>query len=515
MTGVPTPAPGFARPAWRLSELLAGAVPASLLDGGVGDRLVSGLASDSRDLVSGSLFLARHGVRTHGVAFAAEAARRGAPAILAEPTADWSESILADVELRLGLPVLPLAEPAHWTAIADRFYGNPGANLELTGVVGGAAGSAIGHFLAQAYAPTRRCAVLSGAGSTFPGEPMAVRSGRPDGLWMRRVLADLSARGAKAAVIELGSVGAAAGWSSFDRVVFADPSRAALRPRRPDAAVERLLEDPRLSLVVAGAQDPIYSALARRPSPRVQLVAYGVGPGARRPARCDLWVVARSVRATAGGLRLAMDGDLGTGELRTLLVGIANGADLLAALATLLGGGMGLEPALAALGQARGLPGQMESFGGDGAPLVVVDDARTPDALEKALTDLRRHRCRRLIAVLGCDGARDRGERPLMGAVAERLSDALILTDDNPRGERGDTIVADILGGVSCPADVRVERQRGIAIRRAIAIAGPADAILVSGRGRETVQDLGGLEVHFSDRAQVVEALREWREGHH
>jgi UDP-N-acetylmuramoyl-L-alanyl-D-glutamate--2,6-diaminopimelate ligase len=156
----------------------------------------------------------------------------------------------------------------------------------------------------------------------------------------------------------------------------------------------------------------------------------------------------------------------------------------------------------------------MESFGGDGAPLVVVDDGRTPDALEKALTDLRLHRGRRVIAVLGCQGDRDRGERPQIGAIAERLSDALILTDDNPRRERGEAIVADILGGMSCPARVRVERRRGIAIRRAIAIAGPADAVLVAGRGRETVQDLDGLEVHFSDRAQVVEALREWRGGH-
>lgn len=157
----------------------------------------------------------------------------------------------------------------------------------------------------------------------------------------------------------------------------------------------------------------------------------------------------------------------------------------------------------------------MESFGGDEAPLVVVDHAHTPDALEKALTNLRLHQGRRVITVVGCAGDRDRGERPLMGAIAERLSDALILTDDNPRGEDGDTIIAEILGGLSHPEAVRVERQRGLAIRLAIALAGTGDAVLVAGKGHETTQDLGGLKVHFSDRAQVVEALREWREGHH
>jgi UDP-N-acetylmuramoyl-L-alanyl-D-glutamate--2,6-diaminopimelate ligase len=221
------------------------------------------------------------------------------------------------------------------------------------------------------------------------------------------------------------------------------------------------------------------------------------------------------VETRAGGLGLAVETSLGSGCLEVALIGTGKAADVLVALALLLCRGLPLKPALRALARVRGVPGKMESFGGDGAPLVVVDDAHTPDALEKALTDLRLHRDRRVIAVLGCDGARDRGKRPLMGAIAERLSDALILTDDNPRRERGDAIVADILGGVSCPETVRVERQRGLAIRRAIAIAGADDAVLVAGRGCETVQDLGGLEVHFSDRAQVVEVLREWREGHH
>ena len=147
--------------------------------------------------------------------------------------------------------------------------------------------------------------------------------------------------------------------------------------------------------------------------------------------------------------------------------------------------------------------------------MVVVDDLPTPDALEKALTNLRAHGARRVITALGRPGDRDRGKRPLIGAVAERPCEALILTDDDPRSDSGERIVADILGGVSRPDLVRVERQRGLAIWLAIALAGVDDAVLVAGNGHETIQDMGELKVHFSDRAQVVEALRAWREGRH
>jgi len=177
--------------------------------------------------------------------------------------------------------------------------------------------------------------------------------------------------------------------------------------------------------------------------------------------------------------------------------------------------GLPLERAACEPARVHRMPGRMESFGGDGAPLVVVDDAHTPDALEKALTNLRARGARRVITVLGCGGDRDRGERLLIGVTAGRLCDALILTDHNPRTESGESIVADILGGVSRLDLVRVERQRGLAIRLAIGLAGIGDAVMVAGRGRETIQDTDRLEVHFSDRAQVVEALREWREGRH
>ena len=141
--------------------------------------------------------------------------------------------------------------------------------------------------------------------------------------------------------------------------------------------------------------------------------------------------------------------------------------------------------------------------------MVVVDYAHTPDALAQVLAVLREHRPRRLITLFGCGGERDRGKRPAMGEVAERLSDLVILTDDNPRGEDGAGIVQDILAGLQAPDRVRVERNRGRAIRYGVCVAAPGDILLVAGKGHETVQRVGDLELPFSDRAQVTQALNE------
>ena len=121
-------------------------------------------------------------------------------------------------------------------------------------------------------------------------------------------------------------------------------------------------------------------------------------------------------------------------------------------LVVLLSRGMDLDRALRALAKVRGVPGRLERFGGAGGPLVVVDYAHTPDALEQTLLDLRAHAPGRLICVFGCGGDRDTGQRPLMGAVAERLADQVLLTDDNPRREDGHVIIDQILGGMKQPA---------------------------------------------------------------
>jgi UDP-N-acetylmuramoyl-L-alanyl-D-glutamate--2,6-diaminopimelate ligase len=197
------------------------------------------------------------------------------------------------------------------------------------------------------------------------------------------------------------------------------------------------------------------------------------------------------------------------GELDVDLLGRFNAANLLAVLTVMLSRGLPLERALRELARVRGVPGRMERFGDDGQPLVVVDYAHTPHALEQALVNLREHARGRIHCVVGCGGERDRGKRPLMGGIAERLSDRVILTDDNPRGEDGDAIIEEILAGMESPNAVGVERQRAYAIRLAIATAAEQDLVLIAGKGHEITQDMGDLKVHFSDRAQVLQVLQE------
>ena len=146
--------------------------------------------------------------------------------------------------------------------------------------------------------------------------------------------------------------------------------------------------------------------------------------------------------------------------------------------------------------------------GSNGQPLVVIDYAHTPDALEQALASLRAHTAGALTCVFGCGGERDRGKRPQMAAIAERLADRVIVTDDNPRNEDGDVIVADIVEGFADAARVLVQRDRAAAIAQALATAGPDDVVLVAGKGHEPYQEIAGVRHAFDDTAVARDLLR-------
>jgi UDP-N-acetylmuramoyl-L-alanyl-D-glutamate--2,6-diaminopimelate ligase len=160
------------------------------------------------------------------------------------------------------------------------------------------------------------------------------------------------------------------------------------------------------------------------------------------------------------------------------------------------------------------IPGRMNRFGGDGVlPLVVIDYSHKPDPLEQALASLRGHLRGRLTCVFGCGGERDRGKRPQMAAIAERGADAVIVTDDNPRGEDGDAIVADILAGFASPAAATVARDRAVALGRAIGEAGAGDIVLVAGKGHEPYQEVAGVRHPFDDVQVATRALAQAREA--
>ncbi|MGC1550528.1 MAG: cyanophycin synthetase, partial [Rhodanobacter sp.] len=170
--------------------------------------------------------------------------------------------------------------------------------------------------------------------------------------------------------------------------------------------------------------------------------------------------------------------------------------------------GESFERIVATVEALQPINGRMNRLGGlHGAPLVVIDYAHTPDALEQALNALRAHCAGRLICVFGCGGERDAGKRPQMGAIAERLADVAIVTDDNPRGEDGDVIVAQIVAGLSRPQAALVERDRSAAIHMALGMARKGDVVLIAGKGHETYQEGAAGKRPFDDLAVARDAL--------
>jgi UDP-N-acetylmuramoyl-L-alanyl-D-glutamate--2,6-diaminopimelate ligase len=220
---------------------------------------------------------------------------------------------------------------------------------------------------------------------------------------------------------------------------------------------------------------------------------------------------ARNIDINMQGLHFQVAGEWGQAEVQAPLMGRFNVSNLLAVMAAALMAGMTLDQVCAGVARLTAPAGRLERLGGGALPNVVIDYAHTPDALEKALTTLRETVAprRRLICVFGCGGNRDPGKRPLMGEVATRLADLVVLTSDNPRYEPVETILDEIAQGMSGPFQ-RIP-ERGEAIRQAIALAQSGDVVLIAGKGHETTQEVAGQKLPFSDRAVAQHCLDEVR----
>ncbi|HHH38660.1 MAG TPA: UDP-N-acetylmuramoyl-L-alanyl-D-glutamate--2,6-diaminopimelate ligase [Sedimenticola sp.] len=498
-----------------LTDLLAAItpLPAEL------DRQVTALTLDSRAVTAGGLFLALAGGSRHGLAYVDQALERGAAAILCEPGRDWTPRRIA--RLAAGLPV-PLIQieglGGQVSTIAGRFYGNPSQSLEMIGITGTNGKTSCSQFLARALLPETRCGVIGTLGYGFPGALEPASHTTPDPVRLQSLLAGMRAAGAGAVAMEVSShalhQGRVAGVR-FGTVVLTNLSQDHLDYHGSmdgyAQAKARLFTQPGVSAAVLNLDDPFGRELLGRIPAGVTRIGYGIDRDAGAPPGLERWLRARDLRSDESGMRARVEGSWGEGVLESRLLGRFNVSNLLAVLAVLLQRGMPLPEALRRLAALETVPGRMERFGGGDRPLVVVDYAHTPDALEQALTALRDHVRGRLFCLFGCGGDRDRGKRPLMGAIAESLADRVLVTDDNPRTEDGDAIVWEILSGMKAPGHVGVVRDRGAAIRQVVREAGPGDLVLVAGKGHEAVQQIAGRALPFDDREQVRLALAEAR----
>jgi UDP-N-acetylmuramoyl-L-alanyl-D-glutamate--2,6-diaminopimelate ligase len=381
----------------------------------------------------------------------------------------------------------------------------------MVGVTGTNGKTSVTQWIAQALdARGRKCAIVGTLGNGFIDELVAGPNTTPGAHVLREFLPESVRQGAQACAMEVSSIGlhqSRVAGIHFDVAVFTNLTRDHLdyhRDMAEYAAMKRkLFEIPGLGCAVLNLDDAFGRELAISLKEHVRTLGYTL----ENATGTDRVLHATNLSESGTGLAFTLDGV----RFEAPVVGRFNASNLLAVIGTLLAGNEKLGDIAPVLRQIVPPAGRMQPVGGNveqGVPLVVVDYAHTPDALEQVLTTLRgttQARGGQLLCVFGCGGDRDPGKRPQMGAIAERLADAVVVTSDNPRSEDPQAIIAQILAGMtSKPA---VEADRAAAINAAIAAADARDVILLAGKGHEPYQEIAGVRTPFSDLECAKSAL--------
>jgi UDP-N-acetylmuramoyl-L-alanyl-D-glutamate--2,6-diaminopimelate ligase len=474
------------------------------------DVTLTDISQDSRTVARGGAFLACQGRTSHGLAHVAGALARGAAAVLWEPAAGVEAPTLPAEVVAVPVPGLS----ARSGELADRFFRKPSAELKVAGVTGTNGKTTTAYLLAQAAdAVGRRGSYLGTLGAGRPGRLVSADLTTPDAISVHRRLADARDDGSDVLAMEVSSHALDQGRVNavrFDSAVFTNLSRDHLDYHGTleayGAAKMRLFHSAGLRSAVINVQDAFGRRLAEMLDPGVEAIWFSTANEVIAVPRVG-WIRLSAVRAFATGLTLHVESSWGAGTLRSRLVGAFNAENLLATLGVMLGWRVPLQQALAAVGACRPPPGRMEVFGGGSHPVAIVDYAHTPDALAKVLDAARAHTRGRLYSVFGCGGDRDAGKRPQMGAIAEELADAIVLTNDNPRSEDPRLIIEQIAAGMRDPARARVIPDREEAIRHALSEAEAGDVVVIAGKGHEEYQITGRERRPFSDRLLVQDAL--------
>lgn len=482
---------------------LADLLPANLVDG-YADLCVTGITQDSRQVRPGDLFCARSGGQFRGADFVEQAVARGAVAVLL----DEAEAVVGTT-----VPVIRVPDLAkQLSAIAGRFYGEPSSQLTIVGITGTNGKTSCSHFIAQALNGLGiRTAVIGTVGNGFPDALRDASHTTPDAVGLQALLAELLAEGAQAVVMEVSSHALdqyRVEGVRFNVAAFTNLSRDHLDYHGTmasyGAAKSRLFSDLQPDAVVinhddAYAHELLSCCVARK------VLTFSTCSGS------EVDIYAANIQLNPQGISAQLHARWGTAELNTAIVGRFNLSNLLLTYGVLHA--LDLNPG-AIESQMNGLtpvPGRMQCLGGTNAPLVIVDYAHTPDALENALDAARQHTRQALVCVFGCGGDRDTGKRAEMGKVASQLADRILVTSDNPRTEDPEQIIQMIVEGCDHAerCDAEVDRQR--AITAAISEAKMGDVVLVAGKGHENYQEVMGQKMPFDDVQVVTRALEEWQ----
>ena len=474
---------------------------------GAGDRVVSGVAYDSRKVAADSLFVAIPGTKHDGFEYVEEAIKRGAGVIVSPhgrfPSRDVTHVQVEDARRALA-------------DIADVYYGHPSGVLDVIGVTGTNGKTTTTFMLRDILEGAGRSPGLLGTVQYEIGSRIIPASRTtPESLDIQSYFTQIRNAGGKSAVMEVSSHALDQGrvrGIDFDVAVFSNLTRDHLdyhlTMERYFEAKRRLFtslgQGSKRAVAVVNRDDPWGRRLASDPGVRAQVLTFGIEDGAD--------IQARDVVFNPQGSDFTVRSPWGEARVHVPLLGRFNLQNGLAAYAAARALGLDDEPVIRGLARRVAVPGRLEEIPGRRGWRVFVDYAHTDDALANVLETLRHYTKGRLLVVFGCGGNRDQAKRTLMGSVAARLADMSILTSDNSRDEPPAEIIEQIRAGFGGLTNYEIVEDRAKAIEMALALAREGDAVLVAGKGHETTQETRGTFSLFDDR-QVVRGLLQRMEG--
>lgn len=465
---------------------------------------VAGVRLDSRTVKPGDLFVAVRSEHSHGADYIDAAVARGAVAVLIDQHARLAGK-------RLAVPCIVVNDLGGYLGkIARNMYGDVGRELAVFAVTGtNGKTSCCSAYADLSSALGASCGFVGTLGWGVDGNFSSTGYTTPDVFSTHEICAQLLQSGCKAVAMEVSSHALAQNRIDGIRVrtaAFTNLTHDHLdyHSSEADYAAQKskLFTRDGLQTAVLNSDDALGAQLAGqlKQGGQVRVLTYSLSQ-----RNADVW--AEAIEFGAHGMSATLHSPWGSAELNSKLFGAFNLSNLLAVIGSLCADGFDLQRVVEAAGDLEGAAGRMQTVPNDLGVHIVVDFAHTPDALENALSALRRHCGGELWVVFGCGGDRDKTKRPLMGAIAERLADRVVLTNDNPRTEAEDVIAVDILGGISKPDDIYVQLNRALAIEYAVQSARSGDCVLVAGKGHENYQEINNVKLPFDDFNVVRSAL--------
>lgn len=483
--------------------------------GEAADIVVRHLCLDSRQLKTGDAFIALAGTQVDGRQFIAKAIEAGAAVILVEADKNWQ-----GIDWLGGVPVVAVEQLSEKISIiAGRFYGEPSKAMSLIGVTGTNGKTTCSLLAAQLLASLQKKAGVVGtigfglldASAPFAQQISALTSTgltTPDPITLQRILNDLKMHGATTAAVEVSSHSLQqkrVAGVQFTTAIFTNLTQDHLDYHGDLAsygnAKAQLLHMVNLRTAIINIDDVWAKSLLDKVPANVRVFTYSV------KTKADIYV--EDIQLQVDGVRAQLITPWGCAELNSPLLGVFNLSNLLAVIASICVQGFALDQVLPLIKKLQPAPGRMQVIGLDHVTdiQVVVDYAHTPDALENTLQAISEHKPGKIWTVFGCGGSRDKTKRPLMGRAAEKLSDFVIVTNDNPRAENPASIVAEVVRGMKNPNGCLVIADRAQAIDFAVQQAKAGDIVLIAGKGHEEYQIFATQTIPFSDIKQARNSL--------